>query len=130
MNTECCDPKNGLTCTESTAAKRTFKPVADVVESNDGVTLTIDLPGVAEENVDVTLEENVLTVRGRVEPPMFEGMERVVGEFEVGDYERRFTISDKLDHDSIDATLKNGVLTIRLLRAKAAGAKKVVVKAV
>ena len=51
-------------------------------------------------------------------------------EFEVGDYERSFTISDQFDWDSVDALLKNGVLTITLHRAKTARAKKVVIKTV
>ncbi len=114
-----------LTKTEATVPSqakeeqvRTFRPAVDIRQTDEAVGLLADLPGVDENAVDVQLEKNVLTIRAEVEHPQFEGYELVHQEFEVGNFERAFRISERIDTDNIDATVKDGVLQLTLPKAQ------------
>ena len=100
---------------------RTFSPRIDIYETDDSIVLLANMPGVPEENIDITLEKNQLTIRGVVNHEKPEGYKAVYGEQCIGDYERTFSLSDEVNKDEIEATLKHGVL--RLVLAKAAIAK-------
>ena len=91
-----------------------FQPNVDIHESDKAITLLADLPGVDRNAVEVTLEKNVLTLRARAEPKTREGMSRVYAEYEIGDFERAFTVSDDVDPDAISAAVHNGLLTVTL----------------
>ncbi len=114
---------------ERTKPRRVFKPVVDITERKEDTVLTADLPGVDEQSLDITLEKNVITIRGRVEPEVPAGYRLAYAEYEVGDYERAFTLSDEVDKDRIQATIKNGVLKLVLPKAAAAKARKISVTA-
>ncbi len=114
---------------ETTHGGRVYRPLADIVETDDGVQLMLDMPGVAEDDLDVTLERRVLTIRGKVHSAAPEKLELVHAEYGEGDFERAFTMSDDFDPDKIEALLSNGVLTLTLPRAEAAKPKKIQVKA-
>jgi HSP20 family protein len=114
---------------ERTKQRRVFKPVVDIIERKEDTVLTADLPGVDEKSLDITLEKNVITIRGTVDPDVREGYRLAYGEYEVGDYERAFTLSDEVDKDRIKATLKNGVLRLELPKTVAAKARKIAVSA-
>ncbi|MFQ5731952.1 MAG: Hsp20/alpha crystallin family protein [Planctomycetaceae bacterium] len=107
-----------------------IRPAVDVVKSAEAFTLSADLPGVGESDVDVTVEENVLRIRASAAAPQFEDASPLLSEYDACDYERRFTISDDVDRDHIDATLKDGVLTLTLPRLKSAGPVKIAIKSV
>jgi HSP20 family protein len=107
-----------------------FQPAVDIRETDSGVDLFVEMPGVDDSNVDVTLENNRLTIHGSVEAPSFDGLAAVRTEYQVGNYERSFAISEEIDQSSIDATVRNGLLTIHLQRRKEAGPQKVNVKAI
>jgi HSP20 family molecular chaperone IbpA len=108
--------------------RRTYTPRVDIYEMDDKVTVLADMPGVDEFSLDITLENNVLTIKGRVESPSFENHRLAHAEYRVGDYVRSFTLSDTIDHDSIEATVKNGVLRLSLSKAEAAKARKIEVR--
>ena len=114
---------------ETTRGGRVYRPLADIVEVEEGVKLMLEMPGVAPDDLDVTLEQRVLTIRGKVHPTAPEKLELVHAEYGEGDYERSFTMSDDFDPDKIDASLSNGVLTLTLPRAETAKPKKIEVKA-
>lgn len=114
---------------ETTHGGRVYRPLADIVETANGVQLMLDMPGVAERDLDVTLERRVLTIRGRVHSAAPGKLELVHAEYGEGDFERAFTMSDDFDPDRIEASLSNGVLTLSLPRAEAAKPKKINVKA-
>ena len=99
---------------ERTRAKPAFVPRTDIYESNDEIVLVTDMPGVDEDTVDITLEKNVLTVVGFVEATEPEGYTLSYAEYRVGDYQRSFKLSNEIDQDEIDATIKNGVLRLSL----------------
>lgn len=114
---------------ERTTPRRVFKPDVDIMEQKDDTVLTADLPGVDERSLDITLEKNIITIRGTVAPEIPAGYRLVYGEYAVGDYERAFTLSDEVDKDRIQATIKNGVLKLILPKAAAAKARKIAVSA-
>lgn len=118
LETNCCEDRT------------LFRPAADVVKTGDGLEIVVDLPGVKEGDVDVTVERDVLTIRGRVSPQEDHGFEHLKTEYRIGDYERRFTLPENLDREQIDASLKHGVLTLRFPQLAETGPKKVTVKAV
>jgi HSP20 family molecular chaperone IbpA len=108
---------------ESSGAERTrstsaFIPSADIYENDEAVYLVCDLPGVSDESVDITLEENVLTINGYVDFTAPEGYQLAYAEYRVGDYQRRFAISNEIDQEHIEAKLNNGVLRLTLPKAK------------
>jgi HSP20 family molecular chaperone IbpA len=72
------------------------------------------MPGVGVENIDLTLERNLLTLRGRVEDTEDQGASHTYREYEVGDYVRSFKLSGEVDRDGINAVSKHGVLTLTL----------------
>lgn len=112
---------------ETTTGGRIYRPLADIVETDAGVTLMLEMPGVAAEDVDVTLEKRVLTVRGKVRPTSPEKLRLAYAEYGEGDFERAFTLSDDFDPDRIAAELRHGVLTLTLPRAVAAQPRKIAV---
>ena len=103
---------------ERTRAKPAFIPRVDIYETNDAVALIADMPGVDENSVDITLEKNVLTINGYVEPERPEGYSLAYAEYRVGDYQRSFNISNEIDQENIEATMKDGVLHLHLPKAE------------
>jgi len=109
--------------------RKVYVPKVDIYETGDGMVLLVDMPGVDEKTVDVTLDRNVLTIQGRAEAEKFEGYSLAYTEYGTGDYQRAFTISDEIDRDKIEAVVKNGVLKITLHKAEQAKARKIAITA-
>ena len=114
--------------TERTKSMKVFIPRVDICETKDAIILLADMPGVDEKSVDITLEKNVLTLSGRVEPAAYEGYREAYAEYEAGDYERAFTLSDEIDRDKIEASVKDGVLKLTLPKAEPVKLRKISVK--
>ena len=114
---------------ERTRPRKVYTPAVDILERKDDIVVTADMPGVDERSVDITLEKNVLTIYGMVEPQFPEGQRLALSEYGVGDYQRAFTLSEEVDRDRINASVKNGVLRLVLPKAAAAKARKIEVKA-
>jgi HSP20 family molecular chaperone IbpA len=115
---------------ERTRAVRIFSPQVDIVEKKEEIVVTADMPGVDEKSVDINLERNILTIFGAVEEDNLVAKRQPYhAEYGIGDYERVFTLSDEIDRDRIQATVKNGVLRVILPKAKAAKSRRIAVKA-
>lgn len=114
--------------TERTRNRKVYIPKADIIETVDSMILYADMPGVDEKSVEVTLEKNVLTITGTVEAQDFPGRSICYAEYDVGDYERAFTISDEVDRERIEASVKNGVLKLTLRKAPQAEVRKISVR--
>jgi len=112
---------------ERTESARYFRPYTDIHESEDTIVVTMDVPGVARDDVDVRLEKDVLTITGSVDLSSYEGLEPLYTEYNVGNYTRSFTISNEVDRDGIAAKIDNGVLTVTLSKAKEATARRITV---
>jgi HSP20 family molecular chaperone IbpA len=102
------------TATERIRNVKTFVPRVDIYETKEALFLIADMPGVDDKTVDVELEKNILTISGRVEDGKLKDHTLVFSEYEVGDYERSFTLSDEIDREKIKATVKQGVLRLEL----------------
>ena len=108
---------------------RVYRPLTDIIETGEGVSLMLEIPGVNPDDVDISLERRVLTIRAMARAAHPEGADLVHAEYGEGDYERAFTLSEDLDPDRISAEIRNGVLTITLPRAPERQPQKIAVKA-
>ncbi len=118
---------------EETGAERTrdrlaFVPRADIYETEEAMIVVADMPGVDETTLDITLEDNVLSIEGYVEPTQPEGYSLAYAEYRVGDYQRAFTLSDQIDRDGIEAVIKDGVLRLYLPKVTEARKRKIDIK--
>jgi HSP20 family molecular chaperone IbpA len=114
---------------ERTRDRPAFVPRADIFETDDEIVVVADMPGVDESTVDITLENNVLTINGYVELEQPEGHSLTYAEYRVGDYQRAFSLSDQIDREGIEATVKDGVLRLHLPKITEARVKKIAIKA-
>jgi HSP20 family molecular chaperone IbpA len=115
--------------TERTRDVRCFIPRADIYELDDQIVIVADVPGVDEGSLEVTLEKNILTINAYVDALVPEGYALSFAEYEVGDYQRSFRLSNEIDRGKIEATVKDGVLRLFLPKAGEARARKISVKA-
>ena len=114
---------------ERTRDRRVYIPSVDILERKDDIILYADMPGVNQTSVDITLEKNELTIHGIVDAEIPERHKLVLAEYGVGDYNRVFTLSDEVDKERIQATVKDGVLKLVLPKITAARTKKITVQA-
>jgi HSP20 family protein len=114
---------------ERTRTVKVYVPGVDIYETKDSIVLLADMPGVDEKSVDITLEKNVLTITGAVALPEVKNHSVYYSEYDTGDYERAFTITDGVDRDRIEANVKNGVLKVTLHKVEKAKVKKIAIKA-
>ena len=114
---------------ERMRSRTTFIPRSDIYETDDNVVVSVDMPGVNEDTVDITLEKNILTINGISTYEEPDDFSLAYNEFEVGDYERSFRLTDRIDRDGIEAIFRDGVLKLTLPKAEEAKIKKISVKA-
>lgn len=115
--------------TERTRETACFIPRADIYETDDDIVILADVPGVDENSIDITLEKNILTLNAFVNDGQPNDYSLAFAEYAVGDYTRSFKLSDEIDREGIEATVRNGVLRLRLPKAGPAKARKISVKA-
>jgi HSP20 family molecular chaperone IbpA len=114
--------------TEQTRDRRVFSPFTDIYETNQEIQLLIDLPGVKENDIDITLEKDILSIDAPVEPEQMDGYSLNYAEYAVGDFHRKFRLTKTVDQNNIDASLKDGVLKITLTKASSSQTKKITVQ--
>jgi HSP20 family molecular chaperone IbpA len=105
-----------------------FTPPIDIYDSDEGLVLLADLPGVSIQTLELQVQDNKLTLFGRVAPAVPEAARILHHEYEVGDFLRSFILSDEVDHERITATMNNGVLKILLPKAQKAQPRRIEVK--
>jgi HSP20 family protein len=110
---------------ESTIPSRAFLPITDIFESDQALTVILEMPGVDKENVDVSVENDILTIEGRIDYSKYEGLQPVYTEYNIGHYVRTFQISSKIEQGEISAELKDGVMTLVLPKAEKAKPRKI-----
>jgi HSP20 family protein len=108
---------------ELTRQERMFLPAVDIHETDQAVVVEADMPGVAADGIDVTVENDTLTIHGRVAGEAPEGYQPAYSEYDTGDYHRTFALSNKIDAEAIEATMRNGVLTLTLPKVRPAHKK-------
>jgi HSP20 family protein len=112
---------------EKTVPGRYYMPAADIFETDDALTLMLEMPGVTKNNVDVQIENDVLRVEGKIDYSAYKDIEPVYTEYKVGHYARAFTLSNKIDRDAITARVEDGVLTLTLPMAKEALSRRIAI---
>jgi HSP20 family molecular chaperone IbpA len=110
---------------ESTIPARTFVPTADIFETEAALTLVLEMPGVDKSHVDVSIEDGVLSVQGRLDFSKYEGLQPVYTEYNIGHYRRSFSLSNKIDQNKISAEMTDGVLTLVLPKAEQAKPRRI-----
>src|ERR1700744_2359929 len=99
---------------EKTVPARYYVPPTDIFETDDALTVVMELPGVEKRAIEVSVENDVLRVDARIDFAKYEGLEPLYTEYSVGHFARSFTLSGKIDQQQISAELENGVLTLSL----------------
>ena len=112
---------------EKTVPGRYYVPYTDIYETDEALTVVMEMPGVEKRDLGVALENDVLRVDGRIDFSKYEGMEPVYTEYNVGHYTRSFTLSSKIDQEKISAQLDDGVLTLTLPKGKDALPRQIAV---
>jgi HSP20 family protein len=105
-----------------------FTPRFDVCENEGEYVLMGDLPGVAAEGLEITFENQELSIWGQA-PQRYPQARFFAGEYGVGDFRRTFSIGEAIDADAIAAELKDGVLTVHLPKRPEARSRKIDVRA-
>jgi HSP20 family protein len=113
---------------EQTVPGRFYVPDTDVYETDDALTVVMEMPGVDRQAIDVGLENGVLRVEGRIDFSQYEGLEPVYTEYNVGHYMRSFSLSDRVDQEHISAQLEDGVLTLTLPKTATARARRIEIR--
>jgi HSP20 family protein len=110
---------------ESTIPIRAFVPTADIFETEQALSVILEMPGVEKDNVDISVENDTLTIQGRIDYSKYEGLQPVYTEYNVGHYVRTFQISSKIEQGRISAELKDGVMKLVLPKAEKAKPRKI-----
>lgn len=111
---------------ETREETRTLTPPVDIFETPEGLGVVADLPGVKKDQVDISVENGVLTIKGMASAE--EEAEPVYREFRIANYFRQFQLSEEVDQDKIQAEMRNGVLSISLPKKEAAKPRQIQVK--
>lgn len=88
---------------ESTVSARRFLPVTDIFETDQALTVVLEMPGVDKGNVDIGVENEVLTITGRIDVSKYDGLQPQYVEYNIGNYTRSFQLSSRIDQDKINA---------------------------
>jgi HSP20 family protein len=105
---------------------RYMVPPVDIYETDNALAVIVDLPGVHKDGVDIRVDQDILTIKGKIryQPPK----NLIRGEFGLLDFFRQFQLSDEVDQEKITAESKNGVLSITLPKAEKAKPRQIKVK--
>lgn len=120
--------KEMTSAAEQTRPGPIFTPLVDIFENARELTLLADMPGVKAKDLNIDLNENVLTLSAEVEVSKRENETFIMREYRTGKYFRQFTLSEVVDQGKIGAELKDGVLKLSLPKVEAAKPRKVAVK--
>jgi HSP20 family protein len=125
---------NGETSSNNQVAQRpqrpepTLLPPVDIVEDASGITLTADLPGVDQSELAIGIDGRTLTVDAPLRLGEANSLVSVYAEVRANRYRRSFELSSELDTTQVDASLKDGVLSLRLPKLEQAKPRRIEVK--
>jgi len=124
--TERNDERN-IQAREETRSNDTYtRPAVNIIETEEGLILTADLPGANKENLDVNVEKGILTISAPAQHTM--PGTSLYREFELANYYRQFSIPESLDHEKAQADYANGILTLKISKAEVAKPKRIEVQ--
>ena len=114
---------------EHTRPGRTYVPSVDISETPDSLWLRADMPGVDENSLEVNVASGLLSIEGWVSVKEYENLQPVYTEYNIGNYSRRFTLSNEIDTNRITAKIVNGVLELELPKAEKAKPRQITISA-
>jgi HSP20 family protein len=112
---------------EKTIPGRYYVPATDIFETDQALTLMLEMPGVGRNGVDVQIENDVLRVEAKIDYSPYKDIAPVYTEYNVGHFARAFTLPSKIDRDAITAQVEDGVLTLTLPKSKDALPRRIAV---
>ena len=110
---------------EATVPARFFVPTTDIFETEQALSLFVEMPGVDKSKVEISVEDGLLTIQGQIDFSKYEGMQPVYTEYNIGHYRRSFSLSNKIAQDKIAAEMQDGVLTLVLPKAEEAKPRRI-----
>jgi HSP20 family molecular chaperone IbpA len=113
---------------EKAKHERTLRPPVDIFEDTTGITVQADMPGVSKERLEIHIDNDTLSIEGRADIAMPEDMEALYADIRSTHYQRSFSLSRELDGDKADASLKDGVLTLRIPKREQFQPRKIEVR--
>lgn len=116
-----------LQSVERTRWGKVFTPTVDILETQNELRLYADMPGVDQKSINITIDQGVLTIEGNVDTSPIAEYELEYQEYDIGDYQRSFTLTDSVDQEKISANYTNGVLELILPKAEEAKPRKITV---
>jgi HSP20 family protein len=112
---------------EKTVPARYYVPTTDIFETDDALTVVMEIPGVERQALEVNIENDVLRVDARIDFSKYEELEPLYTEYNVGHFTRSFTLSNNIDQQQISAQLDDGVLTLTLKKAEEAVPRRIAI---
>jgi len=124
--TERNDERNVQTREETRSNEKYIRPAVNIIETEEGLVLTADIPGASKDALDVNVEKGILTISAPAQH-IAPGTS-AYREFELASYYRQFNIPESLDHEKAHADYVNGILYLRIPKAEAAKPKRIAVQ--
>ncbi|HXG50256.1 MAG TPA: Hsp20/alpha crystallin family protein [candidate division Zixibacteria bacterium] len=119
-------PRTTTVREETRSQEQYVTPPVDIYETGDGLVVKADLPGVSKDDLEVRVENNILTIRGK--PSHIAPGDPIYREYRLASFFRQFELSEKVDQTKIAADLKHGVLSLTLPKAEEAKPRRIEVK--
>ncbi len=119
-------PENSLPSEATRSREHFVTPAVDIFETEQGLTLVADVPGLDREHLRIDIDKGILTLEGRI--PEWQGSQEIYREFTMPSYYRQFQLPDTVDLAKISAEIQNGVLTLKLPKAEAAKPRRIEVR--
>ncbi|MET0063657.1 MAG: Hsp20/alpha crystallin family protein [Candidatus Thiodiazotropha endolucinida] len=113
---------------EKPEEERAIRPPVDIHEDEQGITLRADMPGVSKDRLDIKMDRDSLSIEGRAKISTPENMEAHYADVQTTLYRRSFTLGGELDNEKADASLKDGVLTLRIPKREQYQPRKIEVR--
>jgi HSP20 family protein len=110
---------------ETTFPARMFVPPTDIFETDQALTMMIEMPGVSKDTVEVKVEDDILTIEGRIDFSKYDGLQALYTEYNVGNYSRTFQLSNAIEQSAIKAELTDGVMKLTLPKAERAKPRRI-----
>lgn len=111
------------------AAESPIRPPVDIWENQEGITLCADMPGVSKDRLNVRVDGTNLIVEGQLQLELSQAEEALYADVRSSLYRRSFALSGELETEKIEASLKDGVLTVRIPKRAELRPRKIEVKA-
>jgi HSP20 family molecular chaperone IbpA len=119
------EKKEVATKAEKTLPARFYTPLTDIYETDETLTVVMEMPGVEKKSLDVQLENDTLRVEGRIDMSKYDGLGPLYSEYNVGHFARSFSMSSAVDGKRISAALDDGVLTLTLPKVEEARPRRI-----